>query len=114
MNEAGELLLAERGLHVAIVAAGTECEARDLHPRFAKSDCVGGFAGRSVQRKSAETAYSSNGNRGFEELATGKWTHDDLLGWAGRLWGTAAGEIVSRGPALKKGSRLTQHRQYTY
>jgi hypothetical protein len=61
VNQASKFLLAERGLHIAILAAGAECQARDIHARFAKSDYVGGCAGRGVQRKSADAADGSNG-----------------------------------------------------
>jgi hypothetical protein len=79
VNETRELLLAERGLHVAIAAASAKSEARDPHTRLAKRDYVGGCAGRGVQRQSAHAADCSNGKRCLEEFAAGKWFHQNLL-----------------------------------
>jgi 2-methylcitrate dehydratase PrpD len=48
--------LAECGLHVSVVAAGAEGEARDLRAAFAKGYDFGCCVVRSAQRKSAEAS----------------------------------------------------------
>ena len=55
VDEAVELLLAERGLHVAVVGAGAEGEPAYLHATLAEGDGIGGgtaglHAGRRCRR----------------------------------------------------------------
>ena len=79
VDEAVEFLLAKRGLDLAVVGAGSEGEAGDLHARFAEGDgvgsCFGGGTGCGLQRDCADAGERSGGEGTFEEFATGERAH---------------------------------------
>ena len=70
VDQAGELLLPQRVLHVPVVAAGAESQARHLQPGIAQRDHVGGGAALGVQRKIADAGQGSRRDAGLDEVSS--------------------------------------------
>ena len=69
VDQAGELLLPQRVLHVSVVAAGAEGEARDLQAGIAQRDHVGGGAALGVERKIANAGQGACRDAGLDEVS---------------------------------------------
>jgi hypothetical protein len=83
-DETVEFLLAERGLHVAVVGAGAEGEARGFDVGAAEGDFIecgtGGDRCSGVKRGGRGGGNGAGGDAGFQKISAGIGIHWDLRG----------------------------------
>jgi hypothetical protein len=76
MYELGELVLSEFALHLSVVGAGAEGEARHFQAGVAKRNQVCSFAGFSQQRYRSNSRNRTSGETCLEKMPPGNELHD--------------------------------------